>query len=163
MAQSWSWDSQIAVKKKQKKNREPSLWKGLSFIQDHRKVSINNILRAAFSMKWFFWNFSFKTVIMKRLWMFIFESYTLNIPKNACMHYSSALDNYCKLTLLSNNTPFPNLFAVTTYYMKTRQYSANCKQIDIRMWYLTHSVLRYSITWISLMYLSLGSVPFWQI
>ena len=31
------------------------------------------------------------------------------------------------------NTPFPNLYAVTTCHMKTRPYLVNYKQTDIRM------------------------------
>ena len=31
------------------------------------------------------------------------------------------------------NTPFSNLFAVTTCHMKTRPYLVNCEQTDIRM------------------------------
>ena len=31
------------------------------------------------------------------------------------------------------NTPFPDLFAVTTCHRKTRPYLVNCKQTDIRM------------------------------
>ena len=41
-----------------------------------------------------------------------------------------------------HDTTFPNLFAVTTCHMKTRPYIVNCKQTDIRMWYLTNSSLQ---------------------
>ena len=40
-----------------------------------------------------------------------------------------------KLFFLFLNTPFPNLFVVTTWYMKTRPYLANCKQtLQCEIW-----------------------------
>ena len=40
------------------------------------------------------------------------------------------------------NRPFPNLFAVTTCYMKARPYLVNCKQTDIR-YFTAYSRLIY--------------------